>query len=233
MRYWVVAAVALVVGLVIGGIAPRAELRRVQAELEEARSKQGRGVGSDLARMFGRGGLRAAARGEEAPIVVDPGTAAPPARDDDAADAPPPPGERRRARLEARREGEDGEPQDLGAVREALELRRTQARAALVEDAGADDAQLAEIDAAVAAMNKDLLALGNEFVERYGDGSEPTRHDAMSFAADALDVMLEADEAISGALDPEQLEAVEDEAVDPFSYIDPALIDLLEQVDRP
>jgi hypothetical protein len=50
----------------------------------------------------------------------------------------------------------------------------------------------------------------------------------MEFAADALDALLSAEDNMRSAFDAEQLGDVEDSAIDPFSYIDPAIIDILE-----
>ena len=89
------------------------------------------------------------------------------------------------------------------------------------------EAQLANIDAAVETMNASLSVLADELVATLESGEEPSRRDAMAFAADALDTLINAEDQIYDALTPEQREAVEEGAIDPFSYVDPALVDKL------
>lgn len=122
--------------------------------------------------------------------------------------------------------------QSVAVAKEAMELRRTQARAALLEEADPDDAQVQAIDDAVAAMNASLTDIARDLVETVGQGEEPTRREIMGFAADTLDVLITADDAIHGALDPDQLQSASDASVDPFSYVDPAILDLLSEVER-
>lgn len=73
-------------------------------------------------------------------------------------------------------------PADLESAKEALELRRTQARAALIEQTGADDAQIAQIDAATAQMNSDLAALTDDFLADADKSGPPSRREAMVYA---------------------------------------------------
>jgi hypothetical protein len=231
VRYAIWAAVGLILGLVVGGLGPRARVRGLEseiAELEERDCSQ-RGVGRDLATMFG--GL---------------GGKAPPTEEDEIEDPEPLPSGTQAVERHDREgvvvefgTGDEGEgreedvtpEQAMEMARAGLELRRTQARASLLEDADPDDEQLAEIDAAVTAMNEDLMTLATDLVTHFEEQGEPSRHDAMVFAADALDIVLDAEEGITGALDAEQLEAVQEEAVDPFSYIDPSLLEMLGQLD--
>jgi hypothetical protein len=113
-----------------------------------------------------------------------------------------------------------------------MRLRSTQSRAALVEAANPNDEQLDTLDAAVDQMNGELLELAEQLASRLEDGEVPSRHDQLAFAADALDILLEADASIRGTLDPEQLDAVEDGSIDPFSYVDPAIIERLDRIER-
>ena len=55
----------------------------------------------------------------------------------------------------------------------------------------------------------------------------------MTFAAEALDIVLVADDRVQASLSEEQLEALDDAAVDPLSYIDPQILDLLQGLDAP
>ncbi len=228
MKQVLIGAIALVLGILVGSVWPLSEARALQErvrELEERECKPR--VGSELARVF---------RGQS---PVGPGLSArrghpAAAGDDEEAD-----GELHEEegpvsiQIDAGDERFDQEDRDvaLGAAREAMALRRVQARAALEEDAWPDDEQLDEFDLAVGAMNDDLTDLAEGFVEGLAE-RDPSRREMMVFAADVLDVFIEADDHIASTFDAEQLEAAADESVDPFSYVDPGLVDLFMELDR-
>ena len=119
-------------------------------------------------------------------------------------------------------------PEDLEIARTALDLRRAQSRAAVVEDTDATNDQLEDLDEAYGEMNDTLIGLSEELVDMLAAGSEPSRRDAMEFAAEALDAMLLAEERVEGVFDAEQLGALEEDALNPFNYVDPAIVDTLE-----
>jgi hypothetical protein len=225
VRTVLLACLMIVLGAIAAGVPLRRELRSLQGQLEEARSK-GRGtLGRDLATLMSRGeGGRAGpersakASPEEPPEAgAEPPPSPPEVPAEESAPAPEP----------ATRNRSD----EIEAARTALELRRTQARAALVEDADPDDAQLQAFDAATTAMNQRLFALADELEAMLDAGDTPSRRDAMEFTADALDAMLAAEENMRGALDAEQIDTLDDAALDPFSYVDPALLDRLQGLD--
>ncbi|MCB9766434.1 MAG: hypothetical protein H6741_00355 [Alphaproteobacteria bacterium] len=230
MPYVIIAAIALVIGLVVGSAGPRAELRALEDRLAEAEAQECKpAVGSELAALLtagARGGRGAPRPPDDPRAEADRLARENPeiARDLEDIDA-----RRDEARSQMREDLQDAAQDDEGltAARTVLELRRAQARAALVERANPDGAQLDEIDAAVADMNDALYALADDIVVMLNEGQEPTRRDAMVFAADALDTMIVAEDRITGALDADQLEALEDGSVDPFSYVDPGLVDVL------
>lgn len=230
MKHVVVAAIALVVGLVLGGLLPRAEVRALEQEVAslEDRPCTSPGVGRDLAGLFrGQPPLveELPPRPEAEPskeaqggFHVEVGGSGEPADPGLGGDVPMSPEDREEA---------------LAAVQEAMELRRVQARAALIEDADPSDEQLASFDAAMATMNEELTGLAEGFVAQYQDGREPTRRDMMAFAADTLDVMITAEDQITSVLDADQLAAADPEAYDPFSHVDPGVVDVLWELDLP
>src|SRR5688500_673019 len=123
LRQILLAAVALVVGVIVGGILPRARVRGLEAELAAAEECQRGGMGSEIASMLG--GARAVEdrRRDEVPDVPDAGdTEGDALPGDDAAEGG----------VEVRLGDDEDAPESMAAMREALELRRTQARAALV-----------------------------------------------------------------------------------------------------
>lgn len=219
MRHALLAAIALVVGLVVGGLFPRAEVRALEARIDEMQEQEcaPRRTGEELATLLTR-----------RPVAPAPDPEPPPATDDGAPEQPP-----AGAAPVAPPAGEPAErPVDeIAAMQEALDLRRTQARASLVEDADPDPRQLDDFDAAVADMNDELAILADEAVARVREYGEPTRHEMMVFAADTLDVLITAEERMWGSLSDGQLAAVEDEALDPFSYVEPALLDRFAELD--
>lgn len=223
MRELIIGALALVLGVVLGGLLPRAEVRRLKGEIAELHDRECRtGVGSDLAGLLLRPPIRA---GDDEPFeepepFADPADPTDPAHPGAADDGGPPPIP----------EGEGlGE---LETAKTALRLRATQARASLFEDAAPDESQAEAFDAAVEDMNAELHDLAEDMVDRFREGGEPTRREAMVFAADVLDVVISAEDRMAESLDPEQREVVDEAALDPFSYIDPSLLDLLSELDR-
>ena len=54
------------------------------------------------------------------------------------------------------------------------------------------------------------------------------RRQTLEFAAEGLDIILQADNGIREALTEDQLWALEDAAIDPFSYLDPAIMEVFE-----
>ncbi|GEM_PF-1143392 len=226
------AFVALFLGILLGGYGPSAELDRLQ-KLD--RPNQGlfaavpepcdSNVGSDLATLLGNG----VGRADTPPLRDEPETpdprAAELAAEIDAA------GEQAEAQLRDGIEAAANNEEELELARTALELRRAQARAALLEDSDAEDEQMEQFDTAVDAMNGVLLDLTEEMTEMVEGGREPGRREAMEFAADALDALLSAEDNMRSAFRPDQLAEVEDSAIDPFSHIDPAIIDVLEGLD--
>ncbi len=241
MRYIAVAAVAIVVGVLLGGFGPRGEVRDLQQQLralEEAPCTNQ--FGRDLALLMGQGVGRpgsdplpfddepAGGDGERSPEAI---AAENPAAAELAAELDEAEAEAEEEMREALREGLSDE-EELEAFRTALELRRAQARAALREQVDPDDEQWESIDGAVEEMNDTLIGLGEELTEMLASGEEPTRRDAMEFTADALDALLDAEDRMRGALDEDQLAEMDDGALDPFSYIDPELIDVLMELEE-
>ncbi len=226
MRRLLVGMVGILVGVVIGRLGPTEELSAIRAQLAEARSNadcEARGVGRDLAVLMGSG----------LSMPTGPGASSPEPDTEQL--------ERELAEAEAEAEllkdeatqelrRELADDQELQAARTALALRRSQARAALIEGADPSDDQLETIDGAVEDMNASLEILAQDLVDMFEEGGEPGRRDAMVFAAEALDTMIAAEDRIWDALDSSQQASVEDGAIDPFSHVDPDLVDVLAQL---
>jgi hypothetical protein len=120
---------------------------------------------------------------------------------------------------------------ELDDIRAGLATRARMARQALIDGADPDAEQLAALDASIAAMNADLQDIAEDFVRLHAD-AEPRRGDLMRFAADALDVLIVTEDTFTDALTPEQRDALPEEALDPLSYVDAGLVDVLAGLDR-
>lgn len=219
-RLFLVGVAALVFGTVLGAWQPRGELldlRKTVAELEKDTRACKRGAASaGIARILGgRDGAESAATGERPQSPTAPS---------DEVNLEVEAGAEAEADFggseEAERGGPGGLPSDPAAMAAALDARAAQARAALIEQADPDDEALAEIDDAIEKMNTRLKAQVDAFADSMEGGVEPDRREMMEFAAEALDAVIEADDVFRDTL-PEDVRAeVDDEAVDPFSYID-------------
>jgi hypothetical protein len=218
-----VGAVLLVVGLVVGGLGPRQEARQLRKALEaapEACTDDGN-LARGIASVFSGRPL-----GGQLPQPGSPAADAP-AATEDLSTAEGAPGEVVSEGDEPEARAPDIDPDEAVRIAtQAMAMRRAQARAAL-EEAGATEEQLAKVDAAVTAMNTELLSIAEEFVTGMEDGAEPDRHDMMVFASETLEVLLTADETLSGTFDPEVRAALDEAALDPFSYIDGPLVEQL------
>ena len=248
MKQIAIAAVALIAGFVAGGLGPRADLRVAENALADAVRAAPSSVGPYLARLLG--GSTAASSpyppSDDAEI------------DREAVDAADP----RDAAIQEAAELEDDNPElvealedmdaehektredvadslgggvsedKLDAARTALDLRRAQTRAALVEQLNPSIEQLESLDRAYDSMNTVLVGLSEEIAGMVNDGEVPERRDAMAFAADALDAMLESEDAALGLLDQDQLDGMEDDLLDPFKWVDPEILDSLMPIER-
>lgn len=210
MKYALVAAVALVLGILLGGVPTRGDVRRLESEVAELEER-------DCRPMLGTG-LLGALRPAAVPPGVDPEPVAPSGDTDEAA-AP-----------EVAAPDEELDEESIETVRATLDVRRAQARAALLEQANPTEEQLESFDAAVADMNAELRSVAEDLLARVHElDGVPPRRELMLYAADGLDAVIEADARIQETLGGV---AVDDEAVDPLSHLDPSLVDLLAELDE-
>jgi len=229
IRFVVVGIVALAVGLVLGGLGPRAELRTLKDQLDGKPAKcESSGIGRQIASAFR--GRPWEANLDDDEIAGDPEPEPEPTAE------PAAPENGIQINFGNGEDGEGPDPEDIeegiDMMRDAMQLRKTQARAALDEAVGPSDEQWNEIDNAIAEMNGDLKMLAEEFVDTIGAGEEPSRREAMLFAADTLEVMLEADDRLYDSLTPEQIDDMDAEAIDPFAHIDPDIVDIFMELDQ-
>jgi len=226
-RTFLVVVAALVLGTVIGAWSPRAELLAMRgrvADMEkETRECQRGAATSGIAEILGGAGRERRGSHRDGPPEVPPG--------EDQAGATPegaPDDNMKRAGGE---EGGGSEANDLpntpAAMAEALDARAAQARAALIEQVDPDEEQIAALDAAVEKMNQKLKTQVDAFVAEAAAGKEPDRREMMEFGAEALDAVIEADDAFRDVIPEDQRAEIDDETLDPFSYIDGATVGAL------
>lgn len=242
MRYLVIAVIGLAAGFILGGLGPRGEIRTLEtqvAELQKKLDEKPKGLGlanmikglpTSSARRFDdkarSEGVKPADKKSEA-IALAPAKAPTAQKEDAPAEAP-----------EAVAEGDDldadgGNPMErfgeerMDEAKTVMEARRAQARAALMERADLEDWQEEQFDEAIDGMNDQLEDFVVEFADILASGEEPSRREAMQMAAGVLDIVLETDAEIGGILNEDQLQAAGDEALDPLSYLDPELLNLV------
>lgn len=228
----ILAAGAFVAGIVAGGIGPRGEVRRLEAEVFELQRAATRGPnapGRQLATLITQGL-------EGADAATPPGRRpAPPQGDTDGQASSPEPDDVDAEGFErALRDGAD-EPIDDGApleaAREMLELRRDQAYRALREQADPDPAQLEAIDGALADMNVELTDMAHELVDQVMADGTPNRRDTMALGADVLDLMVRTEDRMLGSLSPDQRARLGDDVTDPTAFIDPGVVEILQRLE--
>lgn len=211
MRALVHVAVGVVIGVGLGAIPGESRLQSLRQELAELEDRPCDG-----------GGFTGAIRQVLTPATGD--AAAPDAPIEPVADAPDGPVDPQPAPPPSAGDTPD-------EVKSVLQMRKSQARAALIQDAGLDDTQTTELDAAVAEMNDALMALTDDLVEDVRENGIPGRRDSMVYAAEALDVLIAAEDRMSAVLDDDQRADVDAKALDPTSFVDPALIDRLAELE--
>lgn len=240
MKYFLTALFSMILGIVLGGIAPRRELQKQKDEFWESyaeNTKSSSTIGSDLALLMGgtnTGGsttkqyqppLHTNELGDRSPEAIK--------QENPEAAALAEEMDNTQSEMEANlQDSYDRTEEELETVRTALELRRSQARAALIENVQPSEEQLQSIDETVQTMNDTLIALAGDFADIIENGEEPDRRQIMSFAAEALDTMLSAENSMRDVLTEEQLMDIDEAALDPFSYVSPDIINTLQSLDQ-
>ena len=226
MRPFLPAIFPLALGRVLGAWQPRGELLTARAELAALAEQPCRRSAADRVRSM-LSGDRAALSPETRFGIQDAPGADAPATDDAGADDGTSP--------EASAEGATPTPlapEDLEDEREmmadALAVRRSQARAALAEQADLGDDELAEVDAIMDEMNRKLKVEVDRFVEDALERGTLERRDMMEIAAVSLDTVIAADDDLAELL-PDGVK-IDDEARDPFSYLDAAAVERLVEL---
>ncbi len=230
-------AVGIVLGFFLGGLAPRREL----AEREERIAQLTRELEEDGP----RGGFRSPVPGLDrilrdpepppsprgAPLPAAGGERAEPRAEGDAPEplvepldgGVPPIGWRDRWRERASSPAEQ-----LAAFQRAASVqrvRRVQSRAALAEQAGLDDAELAEVDAALSEMNAELLGHGEELVILATGEAPPAARDLLGITHDVTGILHRAQLRLEAIVGPERAAGVDPSALEIWNHVDLARLE--------
>ena len=218
MRTTIAAVFALLIGVVVGGYQARSELAEVTAEFEQQDCEESPVPAALVAGMLSARAARNQSNGQgQTPGSVSDSTGK--------ADVPmeEPLLERSGSPAVAFDINSD-EGADLDALGDIMALRSEQARDVLIEQTDPTEAQLEELDAVIGEMNDALVQLATDIGAQAKAGSA-TRSSALVLTADALNVIIDADNQIYGVFDADQLSGLDDEALDPFSYVDASVLD--------
>jgi hypothetical protein len=222
-RMFLFAALTMVLGTVLGALQPRGELLelREQVRMLEQRTRDcERGAaGAGLREFFRAPPARGATRGDGGA-----NEGAEPASPSPAVDTGRLGGARGAGNVgegteeAAEREGGPGR-EDIATMVAAMDARSAQARAALLEQGDLDDDEMEAIDDAIDRMNARLKQQVDAFAQSVEAGGDPDRREMMEFAAEALDAVIEADDAMVANIPESVREGMDDEALDPMSFI--------------
>jgi hypothetical protein len=226
MKTVLVGALTLLLGLFLGGLAPRAELRRTRQQLAEAREAAA-SAGGGLLPALGLGGLAAARDRAQASARDRVPRFNPPARAEAAEPAAPPDsepaggagedGEGGRGRL--RLFGGDGET--FGAAKAAADLRAAQFRAAFVAEARLSPERQTALDGTIKAMNDEFAKAAGEIADTVASkGKAITPRDMADVGVRLLDIYRRADDSMKAGLDDNARAALERTRFDALTQVD-------------
>jgi hypothetical protein len=215
MKTVLVAALALLAGLFLGGLRPRAELRAAQKELAEAKEAAARGGSTaSLPLALGLGSLVAArdrARSVPRFLVPDGGAAAPPHGNDSGS------GQRRRRSLFG--DGGDG----FAAAKAAADIRGAQFRAAFAEEARLTPERQNALDRTIAGMNEEFAKAADEIAEKLRtrpEGGKVRPREMADIGARMLEIYRKADDGFAASLDEQGRAARERTEFDILTQVD-------------
>jgi hypothetical protein len=214
MKTVVVAALALLAGLFLGGLRPRAELRQTQKELAEAKEAAARGgTAAALPLALGMGSLVAArerARSVPRFLVPDGGVRA------EEGEAEPRP--RRRRSMFG-----DGGAETFMAAKTAADVRAAQFRAAFIDEAHLSPERANAFDRTINGMNEDFARAADEIAESLRNrpaGQKVRPREMADIGARLLDVYRHADDAFTASLDEGGKQARERTEFDLLTQVD-------------
>lgn len=225
-------AVGIVLGFFLGGLAPRRELSERDERIAE--------LERELEEGDPGGGFRSPVPGLDRilrdPEPVDRGVPLPAAQGEAES------GRGEDERVEVEDYGDGGVPpigwrdrwrdrapsEQLGAFQRAASVqrvRRVQSRAALAEQAGLEEEELAEVDAALSQMNAELLGHGEELVLLAMSDEPPPARELLGITHDVTGILHRAQLRIEEIVGPERAAAVDPSALEIWNHVDLAQLE--------
>jgi hypothetical protein len=214
MRVTIAAVLALLVGIVVGGYQARSELAEVTAEFEQQDCEKSPIPAALVAGMLG---ARAARNQDNSQVSQDDVT-------DGLKNPTTGPSVEGRGSPAIALDINSEEGIDLDAIADIMTLRTEQSRDVLIEKTDPTAAQLEEFDAVIGDMNDALVQLAADLGSQARSGSA-TRSSALVLTSDALNIIIDADNQIYSVFDADQLAGLDDEVLDPFSYVESSVLD--------
>lgn len=222
-------AIGIVIGFVLGGIAPRRDV----VEREEQIARLERALTEDDGRRDGWRSpvpgldriLREPERGRALPSASGDVAERAAARDeDDEGDGELADGGAGVPREGWRERWQERAPDErLEAFQRAVSIqrvRRVQSRAALAEQAGLDEEELAELDTALGEMNTDLRGHGEELLVLALGDEPPAPRDLLGITHDVTGILHRAQLRLETLVGPERMEGVDPSALEIWNFID-------------
>ena len=225
-------AVGLVIGFLLGGIGPRRELAEREAEIER--------LAEELEAGGGGGQLRSPVPGLDRILRAPPETGDD--TDEDIAEDTDEWRDERRERADrdrfgdagvgrrggfflGRRRGRGREPEEtpLDAFERAVSVQRVrnvQSRAALEQQAGLSEDEMAQVDAAVEEMNAALHGYGEELLLMAMEGERPPARDLLGLTHDVTGILHRAQVRLEEVVGTERMADVEDSALEVWNHVD-------------
>lgn len=210
------AAAALLLGVFVGGIGPRAELRDARRELAEARQAADRARSSAaLPFALGMGSLAAAReRADEQAVRRVPRFVTPDAGAASAEHA-------RRDRPDGGRRGFHFDEQSFAAAKAAADVRAAQFRDAFVDEARLSPERQIAFDKTIDAMNAEFGKAASEIAETLrAKGQKVGARDMADIGVRVLQIYQHADDQFKAGLDDAGRAAAEKTRFDVLTQID-------------
>jgi len=230
VKSFVPAVIALVIGIILGSWQPRGELLQARQEMDELRAKA---KSSDCRGGRAIDGIRDilhARTPDPGPDASADADAKRPGFHFQAGDKPNSPSADAGGGPDAPPATPEEVQKQVAAMKAALDARRSQAMAALEEQADLSDEQSTAVDSAMADMNAQLKAEVDALVATANDGDVIERRDLMEFAANSLDTVIAADDKLRDIIPAEVYDTLDAETIDPFSYLSGDAVDSLSKL---
>jgi hypothetical protein len=225
MKTVLVGALTLLLGLFLGGLGPRGELRRTRKELAEAREAAASSGGAGLLPALGLGGLaaardRAQADGRRRVPRFNPPENAPPPEQPAASDHPRAGGDTDTG-AESRGGLFGGDREAFAAAKATADLRAAQFREAFISEARLSPERQTALDTTLKSMNDEFAKAASEIADSMArKGKAITPRDMADVGVRLLDIYRRTDDALKAGLDDTGRAALERTRFDALTQID-------------